>query len=79
MRRIMLLSGLPESTIFFHVISYTDTEYEKKVIGHKMCVLIISSTFVCNILILRRTEPNINHKCTGQAATVMPLLLDKVQ
>jgi hypothetical protein len=44
MRRIVIC-GLPRSTAFLHIIS-TGTIFEKKIIGHKMCVSIFSTTFV---------------------------------
>jgi len=43
--RHIVISSLPGSTIFFHIISYTAGFYIKKVIEHKMCVLIFYTNF----------------------------------
>jgi hypothetical protein len=45
LRRIVICA-LPRSTIFFHVISQTTHFLKKKVIEHKMGVLISTTTFV---------------------------------
>ena len=44
--RHIVICALPRSTTFFHIISQTVRFSEKKVIDHKMCVLIFCTTFV---------------------------------
>jgi hypothetical protein len=41
----VVICGLLGSTVFFHIISKM-AKFSKKVIEHKMCVLIFSTTFV---------------------------------
>ena len=55
----IVICGLSGSTIFFHTTSYTvrfSGERDRKVIEHKTCVLIFTTTFSEIFLILRRTE-----------------------
>jgi len=44
----IVISGLPRYTFIFHIL-VNGTIFEKKVIEHKMWVLIVSTTFVWNI------------------------------
>jgi hypothetical protein len=44
--RHIVIRGLSGSTERFHIISQAARFSEKKVTGHKMCVLIFSTTFV---------------------------------
>jgi hypothetical protein len=44
--RHVVVHGQPRSAILFTLGFIEGTDYEKKVIGHKMCVLISSTTFV---------------------------------
>jgi len=47
--RLVVICGLPVSTIFFHTISQSARFSKKKLIEHEMCVLILPATFVLNI------------------------------
>jgi hypothetical protein len=44
------IRGLPDSTIFFQIISQM-AQFSREVIDHKMCVLIFPTTFVRNTCI----------------------------
>jgi hypothetical protein len=46
--RHIVTCGLPNSTIFFHIILY-EAWFSKEGSDHKMCVLMFSITFVWNI------------------------------
>ena len=46
--RHIAICGLPGSTIFFHIILYA-ARFSKRVMEHKICVLILSTTLVLNI------------------------------
>jgi len=46
--RYIVICGLPVYKIFFHIISKM-ARLSKKVIEHKICILIFSTTFVRNI------------------------------
>jgi len=62
MRRIFIC-GLPARyTIFVHIFSLTE-RFLKKVTEHKMCFLIVSTTFSEAFLILRRNERDMIKKC----------------
>jgi hypothetical protein len=52
----IVICGLRGSTVFFTHYFMAARFPGKKVIAHEMCVLIFSTTFVCNISHLRRTE-----------------------
>jgi hypothetical protein len=65
MRRIMLSSvACPAIQYFFHITSQTVRISKKKVTGHKMCVLIFSTTFVWNISHFEKNSTWYHHKCT---------------
>jgi hypothetical protein len=61
MRRItyIVICGLLGSTTFFHIISHGARVSGKKVIEHKVCVLILSTELLEIFLILRLTERDI--------------------
>jgi hypothetical protein len=42
----IVVRGMPRSTIFFRIISKNGMIFGKKIIEHKMCVLIFSATYV---------------------------------
>jgi hypothetical protein len=54
--RHIVSCGLPLSTVFYHIVSYTVLFSGKKFIEHVMCVLIFSTTLSEIFLMLRRTE-----------------------
>jgi len=53
--RHIVICDLSRSLIFFHIISQTK-RFLKKVIGHKICVLIFCTSLSETFLILRRIE-----------------------
>ena len=59
MRRIILSTVVCQSLPYFSVLSYRLHHYWKKVIKHKMCVLIFCTTFFLNIYHLRRIPRDI--------------------
>jgi hypothetical protein len=59
MRRIILSSVLSGSSIFYHIISYMALFKKKKIIEHKMCVVIFSTTLSETFLILRGIQRDI--------------------
>ena len=52
----IVICGLPDSTIFFHIISRWWDDFWKEVFGHKMCVLILSTTLSEILIIVRINE-----------------------
>jgi hypothetical protein len=59
----VVICGVSGSTIFFDII-LTARFLEKKVIEHKMCVLIFSTTFIWNISHSKKNSLRYYHKCT---------------
>jgi hypothetical protein len=60
----IIIRGLPSCTVFSH-ISYTARVWKKKVIKHKMRVLIFSTLSSETFLILKRIERDIIKDCIG--------------
>jgi hypothetical protein len=58
-----VICGQSGSTIFFDIISYK-ARYPRKVIKHKMCLLIFSTTFVWNSY-SKGNSSRYCHKCTS--------------
>jgi hypothetical protein len=44
--RHIVICGLPGSTVFFHIFHKRHDFRKKKVVEHKVCVVIFSKTFV---------------------------------
>jgi hypothetical protein len=61
MRRIFIC-GLSGPTVFFHI--HTQHNLKKKVIEHKMCVLISSASFVWKISYSKNNSMRYYHKYT---------------
>ena len=55
---LIVICGLSDCTKFFHIISKNGTIFEKKVTGHKKCVLIFSTNLCEKFLVLRRIKPD---------------------
>ena len=62
MRRIAICC-LPRSTVFSHITSQTARFTGEKVIEPKMCVLILSVTFVWNIFCSKKNWARYDPKC----------------
>jgi hypothetical protein len=60
--RHIVICGLPRYKIFFPRYLTKGTVY-KKVTEHKMCVLIFSTTFVCNIFLSKKNRGRYDKKC----------------
>jgi hypothetical protein len=59
--RHIVICGLPGCTKFSHIISQT-ARFSKNVTELKMCVLIFSTTFVCNIFHSKKNLAGFDHK-----------------
>jgi hypothetical protein len=72
---ICVLSGC---TIFIHIILQTARFSKKKVIQHKMCVLIFSTALSATLLIVRRTERDMI-KNVYLPSSKVPVILVRLQ
>jgi hypothetical protein len=63
MRSIILSSVAFQALPYFSTLSHNGTIFEKKVIEHRMCVLIFSTTFVWNISHSKKKSATYYHKC----------------
>jgi hypothetical protein len=63
MRRIILSSVASQAVSYFSTSYHKYHDVRKKVIAHKMCVLIFSTTFVWDISHFKRNWARYNHKC----------------
>jgi hypothetical protein len=76
MRRIVI-SGLPDSTIF-SMLSHKQHDFQKKVTEHKMCVLIFSTAFVWNISHSKKKWARCDQKMYIGLHAKYPLLLSEL-
>ena len=65
MRSIILSSVACLGPPYFHTLSRKLHDFRKKeVFAHKMCVLNLSTTFVCNLDNSKKNSARYDHKCT---------------
>jgi hypothetical protein len=64
-RRHIVICGLTNHTVFFHMISYRHDFRRIKFTEHKMCVLIFSTIVFETFFILRITEREMIKMCIG--------------
>ena len=73
---VLSLCGFSGCTIFFHITYLiTSTIFGKKVIEHKVCVLIFSTSYMWNILIWRRTERDMTINVRRSSCRVSVILV----
>jgi predicted transcriptional regulator len=64
MRRIILSSVACLAVPYFSALSHKLQDFRKKVTEYKMCVLILSTTFVWNISHSKKNSVRYYHNCT---------------
>jgi hypothetical protein len=64
MRRIIVSSVACLAVLYVSTLSHKQHDFLRKVVGHKMCGLIFSATFVRNISHSKKSSGRCYHKCT---------------
>jgi len=59
----MLSSVACPALLCFSTLSHTRHDFRKKVTEHKMCVLIVSTTFVLNVSHFKNNSGRYDQKC----------------
>jgi hypothetical protein len=64
MRRIILSPTACPAVPYFSTLSHKQRNFREEVIEHKMCVLMLSTTFVWNISHSKKNSARNYHNCT---------------